>query len=669
MPDPDTIEALVARGAYAEAAARAEAGGDMRRAIELYERVWRFADAIPLARAMGDRALAVRLSLDAGDPAQAGAIAAEIADGDTAALERAARCFADRGHHGAAALLVERAGHFVLAAEHFRRAGESLEAGRCLERAGSVNEAGRLYETTATLARAVGDERSAALAQLALGRLLGNIGLPRAAARALQDAARYPQTRALAQKALCADLLALGLRHAAAEIARRLCPRASDPLAEAESIAAAERAAFARISDGGDVPRRFRVLRALGAGALARVYAAWDELSGRTVALKVLAVGPGALGPERAAFTRFLREAEAAGRLRDSHIVAVHEIDEASGLLVLEHMPGGTLAERLATGRLAPGGVRRLGIELLAALSAAHRVGIVHRDVKPANVFFDAAGSAKLGDFGAAHLLDFGHTRTGSFIGTLAYLSPEQITGAPVTAAADQYGLGATLYEALTGRPPFLGPDIAAQHLSEEAAPPSTLCPDLLPAHDEVVLRALSKVPSDRYPSADAMAEAIRSWSADGRSVAPPAPADAPSPPEVRPAPPQRRDLGRTVRGRLVAANDPRTGRDVLIEELDEPLDDAARDLVRRLAAAGGPHVQRVLALSSDDRSVTYELVTGDEVSLADLSPQESEALSDVWPVLEPLGLGRDPHRRVTRSAGGLVVVLVERVSGSGFPG
>ena len=111
-----------------------------------------------------------------------------------------------------------------------------------------------------------------------------------------------------------------------------------------------------------------------------------------------------------------------------------------------------------------------MALEIIGGLEAAHHRGVVHRDIKPANIFFDARGTAKLGDFGVAHLVDLGQTQTGGLIGTLAYMSPEQITGAPITIAADLYSLGITLFEALTGRLPFLGPDFVAQHLGEAAA-------------------------------------------------------------------------------------------------------------------------------------------------------------------------------------------------------
>src|SRR6185369_8102359 len=261
------------------------------------------------------------------------------------------------------------------------------------------------------------------------------------------------------------------------------------------------------------VARRFELRRLLGGGATGRVYEAVDTLLGIPVALKMLQLGGAPGDPERQAYLRFAREAEAAGRLRHPNIVTLYDAQPASGLFVFELMTGGTLAERLATaGPLAPAAARRLALDLLTALGAAHERGIVHRDVKPANIFFDAAGNAKLGDFGAAHLADFGQTQSGGFLGTLAYMAPEQITGAAIGAAADLYALGATLFEALTGRPPFLGPDLVGQHLGEAAPPATALRPALSGAHDQTLRRALAKAPSDRFGSAAEMAEAIASW-------------------------------------------------------------------------------------------------------------------------------------------------------------
>ena len=267
------------------------------------------------------------------------------------------------------------------------------------------------------------------------------------------------------------------------------------------------------------------------------------------VALKLLQLGGAPADPERQAYVRFAREAEAAGRLRHPNIVALFDAQPASGLFVFELMSGGTLADRLAAnGPLSPAAGRRLALDLLAALGAAHERGIVHRDVKPANVFFDAAGNAKLGDFGGAHLVDFGQTQSGGFLGTLAYMSPEQISNAPIGAAADIYALGATLFEALVGRPPFLGPDLVGQHLGE--APPSAaaLRPALTSLHDQVLARALAKVPADRFASAIEMAEAIAAWPVEAALAADGS--DAPIDDERTPAPDGAGDGARRRRRR-----------------------------------------------------------------------------------------------------------------------
>jgi serine/threonine-protein kinase len=331
--------------------------------------------------------------------------------------------------------------------------------------------------------------------------------------------------------------------------------------------------------------------------------------------------------------------------------------------MVLEHLPGGTLAEVLARrGPLPALAARRLALDVLSALAAAHRAGVIHRDVTPANILFDAAGNAKLGDFGAAHLTDFGHTQTGSFLGTLAYLSPEQITGGAIGLEADLYGLGATLYQALTGRPPFLGPDIVGQHLAEAPLPPSTLRPGLHPEHDRVLLRALAKAPEERFPSAEAMAEAIETgWPAFELAAAPPLPAPAavfePRPQGGGAA--SETALGRTARGTLLLAHDARTDRQVLVERLDAPLSPDEQEVVRRLAAAGGPHVQRILALSAAADSITYERLEGEERPLRHLPPGESRLLEPAWSTLARLGVPPTPDRLVVRTDGGPVILLV----------
>jgi eukaryotic-like serine/threonine-protein kinase len=652
----DVIDYLVAHGAYVEAARIAAERGELARAIGLYERVWRFADAWPLALALGDRALAVRLALDANLPGQA----RTIAEGTTALdeLGRVADAFAARGQPFEAARVAERAAIWSRAADLYRRADAPLDEARARTRAGDLRAAGLIYERL--VAQGSGDE--AARAHLALGRLLTRLGRNEEAARHLQAAARTPALRTAAWRALCAPLLALGFRGAAFELLARLRRQegtdASLPQTPEELAVVEEAEAAAAGGNPGELGRRFHVRRLLGGGALGRVYEAIDTLLGTPVALKLLAFGDAGGDAERQAYLRFAREAEAAGRLQHPNIVTLHDAQPAAGLFVFELMVGGTLADQLAArGSLPLAGARRLALDLLAALGAAHERGIVHRDVKPANICFDAAGNAKLGDFGSAHLADFGQTQTGGFLGTVAYMSPEQITGAPIGFSADLYALGATLLEALTGRPPFLGPDLVGQHLGEPPPLASSRRPGLSASHDRVLLRALAKSPAERFASAAEMAEEIAAWPTEGAARfetpgAEPLPAVAPGM-----DPPAEQELWSTPLGRLFRRHDPRTARNILIEERPAPIEGAALEDLRRIAAAGGPQVQRVLRLSDDRCAIWYEIIAGEPRPLEALTSIERHALDDT--------LARLPAARlfVRTSAGPVVLVIPEPAS------
>jgi eukaryotic-like serine/threonine-protein kinase len=658
-----SIDDLVAIGDYSAAAAQAAAEGDVRRAISLLERIWHFTEAIPLALTLGDACLALRLALDARDPSRARQIAEGLDAANLDQVDCAVDLLAGRGLYEIAGQLAARAGRHEQAAMFFQRSGQLLAAGAHLESAGRSVEAGKLYEEV--IREGGSSSRELAQAALGLGRLLHRLGRHREAAAAFQMAARDPESRLPAWRRLCVELLALDLPAAAQEIAGRLhaldprLPSSAAEIAAQEVDPAAPAPTEAR--DEPPVPRRFRILRTLGTGSLGRVYAAHDELLGQTVALKLLSAGAGAMGPEGQAFARFVREAEASSRLHHPHIVTVYEIRSDEGILVMEHLPGGTLADLLAgAGALDPASVRRLALELLAGLEEAHSHGIVHRDVKPANILFDVAGNAKLGDFGAAHLLDFGQTQTGGFIGTLAYLSPEQITGESIGASADLYALAATLFEALTGRPPFLGPDLVAQHLGEVPPSAAELRPGLSGVFDEVLLRALEKSPEKRFASAAAMAQAIRAWPIikipalpHQMAIAEPATTDEPPSPLL---------LGRTRRGRMLIVLDPRARRPVLREELDRPLEPAEVAHVRALAGAGGPHVQRILALEPDLRAIVYEKIEGEETCLGALSFTERGALDPCWPCLTALGFAPVPERRVLRAPGGPVLLVTPPV-------
>ena len=258
---------------------------------------------------------------------------------------------------------------------------------------------------------------------------------------------------------------------------------------------------------GGDavIAGRFRVRSRLGRGASKEVYLAYDRWLDRDVALAIVVGG----ADREVARARIQREAMLTGRLGDHpNIITVYDTGEDDGVpyLVLRAMQGGSLADALARRRPSLDDATRLGSEIASALAHSHAHGIVHRDVKPDNVWLSADGSAALGDFGIASQRGMERlTVDGGVVGTVGYLSPEQIRGDELDAASDLYALGVTLYELVTGRLPFLGSDAAevlAQHLTAAPRPPSAFEPSIAPALERLILDMLAKQPAHRPASA-----------------------------------------------------------------------------------------------------------------------------------------------------------------------
>jgi serine/threonine protein kinase len=250
-----------------------------------------------------------------------------------------------------------------------------------------------------------------------------------------------------------------------------------------------------------------RIAGAVGRGAMAMVYRATGP-DGREVALKVLAA---ALTDDHEFRSRFHREARAAASIRHPNVVRVYGGGAHDGRLYLtmRYVEGVDLARRLAAGPLAPRDAAVLIAQVAAGLDAAHALGIVHRDVKPANVLLEGdAPEARLTDFGLMKHIGSNTPVTvpGSFIGTCDYAAPEQALGLPVDGRADVYALGCVLYEALTGQVPFPRDSAAARMFAHVHAPPPAV-PDA-PAFDAVIERAMAKQPSARYPTAGDLARA-----------------------------------------------------------------------------------------------------------------------------------------------------------------
>jgi serine/threonine-protein kinase len=256
---------------------------------------------------------------------------------------------------------------------------------------------------------------------------------------------------------------------------------------------------------------RYELGEPLGQGGMAEVFRGRDTRLGRDVAVKVLRAE---LAGDPTFLARFRREAQAAASLNHPNVVSVYDTGDDNGVpfIVMEYVEGRTLREILRTqGRMLPQRAMEIVADVCAALEHAHEQGIVHRDIKPANVMLNNAGTVKVMDFGIARAITASTstmTQTAAVIGTAQYLSPEQARGEHVDARSDVYSTGCLLYELLTHQPPFTGDSpvaVAYQHVREDPTLPSVLNPDVEPAAESVVMKAMAKNPGNRYQTAAEM--------------------------------------------------------------------------------------------------------------------------------------------------------------------
>jgi|GEM_PF-1965919 len=299
----------------------------------------------------------------------------------------------------------------------------------------------------------------------------------------------------------------------------------------------------------------YEILEQIGAGGMATVYKAYQPAMSRYVAIKVL---PQSLARDPSFRARFQREVRAIARLEHRYILPVYDVgeDQGSPYLVMRYADGGTLSDLLAQRSLSITRMLEIVSQVAEALACAHGEGVIHRDIKPANVLIGRDGSALLSDFGIAKVYaeTLQLTDESMWIGTPAYMAPEQIQGQRVDGRTDIYALGAVLYQALTGECPFEADTpltMALMHLHNQPRPPRQLNPAISEALERVVLRALAKNPDDRFQDAHELVEALRHAQSDLRAQPVdvstptdrlPQPADPAPPPTPVPSPgPSRR--------------------------------------------------------------------------------------------------------------------------------
>ena len=251
---------------------------------------------------------------------------------------------------------------------------------------------------------------------------------------------------------------------------------------------------------------RYEIVRQIGQGGMGKVLLAWDPMLEREVTLKLLSDVE-----NRDLRSRFTREARSAARLRHPNIVTIFDVGEDSGqpFIAMEYIQGQTL-EEMITEKVPLSVARKVQLmeEVCAGLGYAHKSGIVHRDIKPANLMVDPEGVLQILDFGIVHVAGSGITQSGMLMGTLNYMSPEQLTGKPLDQRSDLFACGAVFYEFLSGKQAFAGTlhdGLFNRIVNEPPEPLEALCPDLPRDVIDVVSRALAKRPEDRYPDAATM--------------------------------------------------------------------------------------------------------------------------------------------------------------------
>jgi serine/threonine-protein kinase len=579
-----------------QAAVLAEQHALFAEAVRLWERACHFDRAARAALRANSFSDALLLSARARDEELVKESVRALST-EPASARRAAERAALRSHHSAAAAVYLAIDDPAAAALELEKSELWLDAALAHERARDPRAAARCLE------REIEQNRTAYAARLLLAELLLAAERPDRALAVLQEIPAEADEHRQALPLTHLLLTRLDLKSAANEVERELERHGLTPTP----------AAPARTSAGAEPELlfgRYRMDRIVATTPNARVYKAFDVIDSEHVAVKLFA-GAALLEVGRDALARFEREARALGQLRHPAIVPLRAYLPAGPAVVLRWMEGGSLSDLLEREAPSPARAVEVTCAVLSALAEAHRRGILHRDVKPANVLFDATGAAHLADFGTAHVSDAAATVTAGIIGTLAYMAPEQRAGAPATIASDVYGAGALLWHALTGAPPT------------EQQP--FLSDELEPVHRSAAARLIAEE-ADRPPDAISARELLSSLSWPR----------TPPPPKTRPARPDER--ARRTSSRITACGggrhyDALLQRELHVMKADPPT--LARVLA--FARANHPLLPAVLAYKKETGQLWIEFVRGSPLDRS-LSADERDALGQALAALHAAG-------------------------------
>ena len=499
-----------------EAAARMHAAsGAHGRAAELFEACGEWAEAAQSHERSGEtegaRRCGARAAAERGDDARAGELHAACE-----AWREAAECFARANVADRAADCFDRIEAWSSAAEWYARAGNAKRAAERYEQSGEDWQAAQLWHELGEYERALeayalvgSHDEQFLLARGHSGALRSARGEHAAARTLLEQVVAKLGDAAVATRWMPTWLDALATSQeeddepaAALETLKKLAllEPTRDGLTERIEELSQQSRSGRTLRDL--TPDRYQVLKELAAGGMGCVYLARDVALERFVALKVLS---DAWRENPDLRERFVREARVAAQLAHPNIVAVHDVGDDDGrpYMALEYVEGRDLSALLKErGKLPPDEALPILLAVARALDAAHALGIVHRDVKPGNVFLSKDGAIKLGDFGIARLEGLELTETGIAVGTPRYMAPEQACGQSVDGRSDIYALGVLTYRMVAGRPPFLGGDLAYQHVHATPPDPREFEPGLPPLLAQLILACLSKKPTDRPPTA-----------------------------------------------------------------------------------------------------------------------------------------------------------------------